>query len=185
MVNERSVPPILDKFYPSQNGAQLPASYSNPDDAYGLAPSLARRTEAIATAPVAYYWDSTPSEGPMDRRRTAHHAVMAVVGLSFAAAGAISYAWLVPPPRAMVDFEAGRLVAMGELESTLYNPASAQEQGQFAASMEFRAPDGSTCRRFAREDVSGVACLHDGDWRLVSLDQAWPGTPVKPEAGSR
>ena len=116
----------------------------------------------------------------MDRKQLAQHIVMAVGAVTFALAGAVGYAGLAPPPPALVDYEGGQLVAMGELESTLYNPALDNRGAGFAAEMEFRSAEGATCRRFARSEVSGVACKHNGDWRLVSLQQAWPKNNVAP-----
>lgn len=109
----------------------------------------------------------------MSRSKIAHHLTMAGLCLTFAAAGAVTYAWMIEETP-VIDFEAGRLVAMGELESTLYNPAYGSKEDGYAAEMEFAAADGSTCRRFVRDELSGVACQHEGDWRLVSLEQVWP-----------
>ena len=67
---------------------------------------------------------------------------------------------------APVIYEAGRLVAAGELEDALYNPAKGRHEGGFSVS-----DVNATCRSFTDGKVSGLACQRDGDWRIQELRQ--------------
>ena len=80
------------------------------------------------------------------------------------------YRWGEDQP-SPVAYEAGSLVATGELESVLYDPAPGARDARTAAGAAFTDPTGATCRRFTDGPVAGVACQRDGDWRIVELRQ--------------
>jgi hypothetical protein len=87
--------------------------------------------------------------------------ILAIVGL----AGAQGYTML-RTNEAPVTYQAGRLVAGGELEEALYNPEKGQHEGGFAVSVL-----AGGCRKFTDGSISGVACDRDGDWRIEEMRQ--------------
>ena len=68
---------------------------------------------------------------------------------------------------APVSYEAGRLVAAGDLEDALYDPRKGRHEGGFSIS---DARD--NCRKFTDGNVSGIACDDEGDWRIEEMRQA-------------
>lgn len=65
-----------------------------------------------------------------------------------------------------VTYEAGRLVAAGDLADALYDPAKGRHEGGFSVT------DASAgCRKFSDGKVSGLACQRDGDWRIEEMRQ--------------
>ncbi|WP_162935617.1 hypothetical protein [Tsuneonella amylolytica] len=97
--------------------------------------------------------------------------------LSFAAIGAVAIgaflqgAWLVQGQESPFVYEAGSLIAAGELESVLYDPSLLGYEGAPQVSDEFRNAQGQVCRRFTDDQVSGVACRVGGDWRVEEMRQ--------------
>lgn len=87
--------------------------------------------------------------------------ILAIVGL----AGIQGYRML-RTNEAPVSYEAGRLVAAGDLEDALYDPAKGRHEGGFSV-----ANVNLACRSFTDGKVSGLACQRDGDWRIEELRQ--------------
>jgi hypothetical protein len=68
---------------------------------------------------------------------------------------------------APVAYEAGKLIAAGDLEDALYEPRGSRPIGGFTVS------DGSDgCRKFTNGSVSGLACSYNGEWRIKEMRQA-------------
>ena len=89
-------------------------------------------------------------------------AILAIFGL----AGVQGYRMLRAND-APVTYEAGRLVASGELEDALYDPQKGRHEGGFNVSTA-----GANCRKFTNGSISGLACERDGDWRIEQMRQA-------------
>ena len=87
--------------------------------------------------------------------------ILAIVGL----AGIQGYRML-RTSEAPVSYEGGRLVAGGDLEDALYDPAKGRHEGRFSVT-----DAGAGCRRFTDGKVSGLACQRDGDWRIEEMHQ--------------
>ena len=93
-------------------------------------------------------------------------AVVAVAWTAF-----LQGAWFGQGQESPVVYEAGAVVAAGELESVLYDPAlGAREEGPSVGD-EFRDGEGRACRRFADGPVTGIACRAGGDWRVTEMRQ--------------
>ena len=106
-------------------------------------------------APVWVNQESRPSA------RLELTLILAIVGL----AGIQGYRML-RTSEAPVAYEAGRLVAAGDLEDALYDPVKGRQDGGFSIT------DASAgCRRFTDGKVSGLACQRDGDWRIEEMRQ--------------
>lgn len=90
---------------------------------------------------------------------------LAVIVAIVALAGVQGYRML-RTNEAPVSYESGRLVAAGDLEDALYDPAKGHHEGGF---MVTDANGG--CRRFTDGKVSGLACQRDGDWRIEEMRQ--------------
>jgi hypothetical protein len=105
------------------------------------------------------------------RRWTQGAVVLAVAGLCFLQGYRVADGGASP-----VVYEAGVLVAAGELESVLYEPSlGAREEGP-KVSDAFINSAAQTCRRFLDGSVTGVACRANGDWRVIEIQQK-PTTP--------
>ena len=119
------------------------------------------------------------------RRRPLLSAAIALGLLGLVAIEADRW-WSDPAVVSPVAYEAGSLVATGRLENALYNPSTAQRQGEPLAGPSFRNNQGETCRRFADGLVRGTACQREGDWRLVEMRQEDPNLEVvQPGATSK
>ena len=70
-----------------------------------------------------------------------------------------------------VAYEGGSLIAVGELESVLYNPDYEVGEEGPTAGLEFENATGQTCRPFTEEGLKGVACRRGGDWSIADLKQ--------------
>jgi hypothetical protein len=77
-------------------------------------------------------------------------------------------------PQGPVGVSGGTLVAQGALADALDTQLAANQPGDATVriGLTFRAADGRWCRSFEEMAVAGVACRHDGGWRL---EQAVPG----------
>lgn len=75
-----------------------------------------------------------------------------------------------------VAAENGQLVASGQLEEALYKQlASAPADEGTRIGLTFRNASGDLCRSFTDEATAGLACHHNGDWRIRGLFQAAEG----------
>jgi hypothetical protein len=111
----------------------------------------------------AYHRMTISDERPARRSaRVELTIILAIVGL----AGVQGFRML-RTSEAPVNYEAGRLVAAGDLEEALYDPAKGHHERGFAVSA-LRAD----CRKFTDGKVSGVACERDGDWRIEEMRQS-------------
>lgn len=99
-------------------------------------------------------------------RRIQLGAVVAIASVAF-----LQGAWLFQGQSTPVVYEAGSLVAAGELESVLYDPALGSREEGPRAGDEFRDQQGQLCRRFTDGSVTGVACRAGGDWRVLEMRQ--------------
>lgn len=70
-----------------------------------------------------------------------------------------------------VVYEAGALVATGELEQVLYDPALGGREEGPSVGEAFRNKAGHSCRTFTDEGIRGIACERSGDWRVMELRQ--------------
>jgi len=121
--------------------------------------------EGMARAPG---WEAPPIE-PARKRPLVHLAIVA--GL-FALAAFNGYRWWAPTAEASpVVYEGGSLVAAGDWENALYNPAPGAREGGLTVGRSFANRRGEACRRFAEGAIRGVACQRDGDWRVTELRQ--------------
>ncbi|HEY9580171.1 MAG TPA: anti-sigma factor [Rhizorhapis sp.] len=70
-----------------------------------------------------------------------------------------------------VAISGGTIVAQGELAKALDRQlASAQAMGlPTRIGLSFRSKEGSICRTFAGQAMSGIACEEDGRWRLEQI----------------
>jgi hypothetical protein len=102
------------------------------------------------------------------RRRWAQGAL--ALGL-FGAGLFQGYRWAPEAPVSPVVYEAGALVATGELEQVLYDPALGGREEGPSVGEAFTNKSGHSCRTFTDGRVSGVACERSGDWRVVELRQ--------------
>ena len=110
--------------------------------------------------------------GAVERPRHRTLAQGAFVAAVFAAGLFGGYQWLPAAQTASpVVYEAGRLVAAGELDSVLYNPEYQTGEEGPTAGREFANAKGQTCRPFAKGEVKGIACRRGGDWSITELQQ--------------
>ena len=108
--------------------------------------------------PRTEVWVDNP---PRPSARLELAIIAAILGLA-----AIQGYRMLRTDEAPVSYEAGRLVAAGELEDALYDPAKGRHEGGFSIT-----DASSGCRRFNDGKVSGLACQRDGDWRIEEIRQ--------------
>ncbi|MBO9518829.1 MAG: hypothetical protein J7493_12245 [Porphyrobacter sp.] len=102
------------------------------------------------------------------RKLWAWSLVMAVFGF-----GAFQLYDMTRPSDAPVLYEEGSVIVSPEVASVLFEPSRGSDgQGGVTAGQMFSTESGQRCRRFTQDYLTGVACLRDGDWRLVELRQA-------------
>ena len=99
-------------------------------------------------------------------RNRAMVAFVVILGL-----GAFEAYRLLDPPEFPVQYEGGRVIAAPELASVLWDPSVGPEKGIRVQAIKSTA-DGRRCQQFIEGNVSGVACLTGGDWRLVEMRQS-------------
>ena len=90
---------------------------------------------------------------------------LAIIAAILGLAGIQGYRML-HTDEAPVTYEAGRLVAAGDLEDALYDPAKGRHEGGFSVSQV-----NSACRSFTNGKISGLACQRDGNWRIEEMRQ--------------
>ena len=127
---------------------------------------MSMSSEQTATWSREAHRDYMP--GNTVRRRGAQ----AVLGLGLLGLGLIQgYSWAPDASSSPVAYEAGALVATGELEQVLYDPALGGREEGPSAGRTFTNKEGHSCRPFSDKRVSGTACQRYGDWRVVELRQ--------------
>lgn len=102
-----------------------------------------------------------------------HSRIQAAFVVAVFASGLFGGYQLAPEPEGAspVVYEAGRLVATGELENALYDPSLRAEEDRPVAGGAFVNGEGQTCRRFKDGKVEGLACQRGGDWSVAELRQ--------------
>lgn len=111
-----------------------------------------------------------PSPPGPARKRPVANLVLAAALVALVAVEA--WRWTAaPPPSSPFVFEGGSLVASGELENALYDPALRRPGDGPTAGSAFAGAAGETCRRFTDGPVRGIACQREGDWRVIELRQ--------------
>ena len=94
--------------------------------------------------------------------------------------GAIQiYGWVSPSP-SLIVYDAGRVVAAGELDYVLDDPSQGGGASGITAGGQFAGESGEECRRFAQGYLSGIACFQNGQWHLMEMTQANPPSDEQP-----
>ncbi|KRA82747.1 hypothetical protein [Altererythrobacter sp. Root672] len=102
------------------------------------------------------------------RRVWAWGVLMAVFGF-----GAAQLYHVTRPSDSPVVYEEGSVILTPEVASVLVDPSRGSDgQRGVSAGQMFTTASGDRCRQFTQDYLTGVACLRDGDWRLVELRQA-------------
>lgn len=78
---------------------------------------------------------------------------------------------LLTPSDGPMVYEAGRLVASGQLEQVLDDPSLGGREEGPSVTATSKQGQGSDCRQFADGPVTGVACRQGGDWRIKEVRQ--------------
>jgi len=90
------------------------------------------------------------------------------------ALGAYQIYQFTRPEASLIVYDAGNVVAASELDYVLDDPSHGGGASGITAGKLFAGEAGDKCRRFAQGYLSGTACFHDGQWRLIELKQANP-----------
>ena len=145
---------------------------------------LSQAFDQVAAAPVpaSLIAETERSAGVVDlaeRRRAKSPAWAPVQWAAMAATlaiGVVAGSMINAGAPGPVARENGQLVASGDLEAALYaRLASAPADEGARIGLTFRDSAGDLCRSFTDDGAAGLACHHNGDWRIRGLFQAGEG----------